>query len=665
MKNDTNTWLNLNQRYLSAAVAVLRHRLTEKLLADHETQTKANPTELESIMQDVRREMTSPPALENLCATFGLSAFEREILLLCAGVELDSAMGPLCADLNRDTRKAYVTFSLSLATLTEPHWSALTPAAPLRRWHLIEPESGGPLTLSPLRIDERVLHYLAGVQYFDERLDSFVEDAPSSGSLVPSHMQLAEGIGAAWSKHIWPVPLVLLCGPEADSKRAIALEACQTLRMRLKSASALGLPSSPTELDSFIRLWQRETLLQPAALFLDCEQVEMNDAARRSIIAKVILNVDSPLFVAHRERLPVSGRSVLTIDVARSGPHEQLALWQSVLGAAGLKLNGELEALISQFNLSAPAIHSAAAEILGSRTLATTADSSSVEGLGQRLWDSCRLHARPRLEELAQRIDGSASWTDLVLPPAQSQLLHDLAAHVRQRFRVYEEWGFASKGTRGLGIAALFAGDSGTGKTLAAEVLANELRLDLYRIDVSQLVSKYIGETEKNLRRVFDAAEGSGAILLIDEADALFGKRSEVRDSHDRYANIEVSYLLQRMEAYRGLAILTTNMKKALDTAFLRRIRFVVQFPFPDARLREQIWQRIFPTRTPISGIDASRLARLNVSGGSIRNIALGAAFLAADAKEPVGMAHVLRAARTEYAKLEKPLTEAEIEKWV
>jgi len=276
-----------------------------------------------------------------------------------------------------------------------------------------------------------------------------------------------------------------------------------------------------------------------------------------------------------------------------------------------------------------------------------------------------RAQARSRLDDLAQRIEPSAGWEDLVLPEPQRQLLAEIAGQVRQRPRVYDAWGFGGAGIRGLGISALFAGPSGTGKTMAAEVLARELRLDLYRIDLSQVVSKYIGETEKNLRRVFDAAEGGGSILLFDEADALFGKRSEVKDSHDRYANIEVSYLLQRMESYRGLAILTTNLKNALDPAFLRRLRFVVSFPFPDAAQREEIWRRVFPSLTPTEMLDAGRLARLNVAGGHIRNIALHAAFLAAEADEPVRMAHVLRAARGEYAKLEKTLTEAEIGGWI
>jgi SpoVK/Ycf46/Vps4 family AAA+-type ATPase len=280
------------------------------------------------------------------------------------------------------------------------------------------------------------------------------------------------------------------------------------------------------------------------------------------------------------------------------------------------------------------------------------------------LWDTCRFQAQPGMDNLAQRIEPAAGWEDLILPQPQLEVLRDVASQVRQRFKVYETWGFGSKSKRGLGISALFAGVSGTGKTMAAEVLANELRLDLYRIDLSAVVSKYIGETEKNLRQVFDSAEEGGAILLFDEADALFGQRSEVQDSHDRYANIEVSYLLQRMEAYRGLAILTTNMKEDLDSAFLRRIRFIVQFPFPDPAQRLEIWRRVFPADTPTRGLDLSLLAQLNLAGGTIRNIALNAAFLAADANEPVQMKHLLRAARSEYIKLDQPLTQGEVRGW-
>jgi SpoVK/Ycf46/Vps4 family AAA+-type ATPase len=312
---------------------------------------------------------------------------------------------------------------------------------------------------------------------------------------------------------------------------------------------------------------------------------------------------------------------------------------------------------VSQFDLGPAEIHAASLE-------AAAASPTDQKQTLRVLWDACRTRVRPRLDDLAQRIECVSDWADLVLPAVEQRILRDIAAQVRHRAQVYETWGFASKGTRGLGISALFAGASGTGKTMAAEVLARELRLDLYRIDLSQVVSKYIGETEKNLRRIFDAAEAGGAVLLFDEADALFGKRSEVRDSHDRYANIEISYLLQRMESYRGLAILTTNMRGALDACFLRRIRFVVQFPFPDAGLRSEIWRRVFPANTPVDSLDVRKLARLTVPGGNIRNIALQAAFLAADGGEPVRMPHLRQAARREYAKLERTLSDSEVGDW-
>jgi SpoVK/Ycf46/Vps4 family AAA+-type ATPase len=235
--------------------------------------------------------------------------------------------------------------------------------------------------------------------------------------------------------------------------------------------------------------------------------------------------------------------------------------------------------------------------------------------------------------------------------------LRAIIRQLQHRRRVHREWGFAGCTNRGLGIAALFTGESGTGKTMAAEAIANATGLDLYRIDLASTVSKYIGETEKNLKKIFDGAEGSGAVLLFDEADALFGKRSEVKDSHDRYANIETAYLLQRIETYRGLAILTTNMKGALDRAFLRRIRFVVQFPFPDEAARRALWLRQFPPQAPLAddiGWDA--LARMQLSGGHIRSVALNAAFMAAHEDRAIAHAHLIAAAQAELAKLERGL---------
>ncbi|HVO44313.1 MAG TPA: ATP-binding protein, partial [Aggregatilineales bacterium] len=281
--------------------------------------------------------------------------------------------------------------------------------------------------------------------------------------------------------------------------------------------------------------------------------------------------------------------------------------------------------------------------------------------LAERIWDACRGLTRPRLERLAQRIDAKATWETIVLPGDEMTQLHQIAAQVGSRTTVYSHWGFGARLNRGLGISVLFAGESGTGKTMAAEVIANALNLDLYRIDLSAVVSKYIGETEKNLRRVFDAAEDGSAILFFDEADALFGKRSEVKDSHDRYANIEINYLLQRIEAYRGLAILATNMKSALDPAFMRRLRFIVNFPFPGPADRKRIWQKVFPPETPLDTLDYDRLARFNLSGGSIHNAALNSAFAAAESPDHwVTMALLVDSIRSEYRKLERPINEAD-----
>jgi SpoVK/Ycf46/Vps4 family AAA+-type ATPase len=307
--------------------------------------------------------------------------------------------------------------------------------------------------------------------------------------------------------------------------------------------------------------------------------------------------------------------------------------------------------LAGQFNLSLAGI---------SQVIAGAKEDQSGVPLKDNLWKGCLALTRPRLDVLAQRIDARATWDDIVLPAAEENLLRQIADQVRNRSQVYDRWGFRKEMNRGLGISALFAGESGTGKTMAAEVIANDLGLSLYRIDLSAVVNKYIGETEKNLRRLFDAAEDGGAILFFDEADALFGRRSEVRDSHDRYANIEINYLLQRIESYRGLAILATNLKSALDSAFLRRLRFVVNFAFPGQTERKLIWQKVFPEETPLQALDYERLAGINLTGGSIHNIALSSAFLAASAGSQVTMPIVLAATRTEMRKLDRPINEAD-----
>ncbi|HEY9624550.1 MAG TPA: AAA family ATPase [Crinalium sp.] len=667
------TWSDANQRYLMAAIALIRVALERQIVPSSATGTASvDESNARQALERAIAHLPSPSALERICNLFGLSSFERDLLLLCAGMELESSFSNLCATAQGDPQRNYPTFSLSLSALPNPHWSALTPKAPLRRWQLIEVGPGRALTLSPLRIDERILHYLTGVQHLDERLFGMITPLLAAGEQVPSHQKLAEQIVAIWSANspaTYP-PIIQLCGDDAAGKQAIASHACHSLGLSVYSLSSHTIPTNANDLYRFLRLWERESLLMVSALLLDCDDLETTDAAREGAIAQLTELINSPLIISTRDRRRSRQRPLITLDVYPPTSSEQRLLWHTHLAPAAIELNGQIDKLVSQFNLNAPVIQASCAEAIGriNRELqkdGRKSEETAVSSDFQALWDTCRVQARPRLDDLAQRIESGSAWNDLVLPDSQRQVLRDIAAHVRQRAKVYEQWGFAGKGGRGLGITALFAGASGTGKTMAADVLAQELQLDLYRIDLSSVVSKYIGETEKNLRRVFDAAEVGGVILLFDEADALFGKRSDVKDSHDRYANMEVSYLLQRMEAYRGLAILTTNLKDSLDQAFLRRLRFVVQFPFPSAEQRAEIWNRVFPGNTPTDGLDPRKLARLNVAGGNIRNIALNAAFLAADAEEPVMMKHVLSAARSEYAKLERPLTDSEVKGWI
>lgn len=667
----TNNWQLSNHAHLTASLAKVRQRLVQQadpsLLDSEGLMLSENRLAEKPIENSISG--GEPSALERVCAIFGLSDFERNLLLLCAGVELDATFAILCAAASGDAQRSYPTFGLAIAVLEGVHWNAFTAAGTLRRWRLIEVGGGSALMNSPLRIDERILHYLMGVQHLDRRLLGIVEPVEVREELVSSHWQIAQKMVAAWSVEIndWlKLPVLQLCGNEVASKRAIAAIACQCLGLNLYTIASHSVSTNPSDLNQFKLLWEREVALANSVLLIDCDDLETADTAREGAIAYLCESLRSPAIITTSDRRRARLRPLLAFDIGRPTTNEQYQVWQMALGTSAQSLNGQVDALVSQFNLSVPVIQATCSQVRSEWQQAQQSETSAnTVDFNHLLWDTCRAQARPKLDDLAQRIDSTADWEDLVLPEAQMKVLKEMAAHVQQRAKVYERWGFGGKSGRGLGISALFAGVSGTGKTMAAEVLAVQLRLDLYRIDLSAVISKYIGETEKNLRRVFDAAELGGVILLFDEADALFGKRTEVKDSHDRHANVEVSYLLQRMESYRGLSVLTTNLKDSLDQAFLRRIRFVVQFPFPDATMRAEIWRRVFPKATPTEGLDFQKLAKLNVAGGNIRNIALNAAFLAADAGETVTMQHLLQATKNEYVKLERTLTDTEVRGWV
>ena len=636
-------WPERNQRWLTERLEFWRDRIEQQVA-------------------DVGERVTLPSALPNddpdsaaltLGTLFGLSVFERELLVLAAGVEIDGGLRDAVARAQGTAleRLPRLQFSLALAILPQPHWDALSAAGPLRYWSLVEFDTSNGLNRAQLRVDERILHYLTGVMTFDERLIGIarLDHAPRDEALVSMVARVAQRIGNQ------PHAVVALLNANEDAPyrqagRSFAHLVLQALGLNMlvidAAALTLGVGGDPRELVAMARRIDREAVLTGAGLALILES-ELSLSSATTVIrflaelrsTTVILGM---LTSAQWAELPIS-RQPMRYHLPAPQTLSPDGLSPAIFQAARCALE--------QFRVEPAVLHQA---------LAATASIDDIHEAETLLWDTLRESARGGLDTLAQRIVSNADFSDLVLPPSVAAQLREIAAQLRHRRTVYDEWGFGAKHGRGLGIAALFTGESGTGKTLGAEAIAAEARLDLYRIDLASVVSKYIGETEKNLAKLFDAAERSGAVLLFDEADALFGKRSEVKDSHDRYANIEVAYLLQRIESYRGLAILTTNLKSALDRAFLRRLRFVVQFPFPDAASRVELWRRAFPPQAPLGALDWAALAKLQLAGGNIRGIAVNAAFRAAARGGTIEHADVMASARAEFSKIERVFNAAD-----
>jgi hypothetical protein len=590
-----------------------------------------------------------PPALVELSERLGLTPFERNVLLLAAATELDPHAAALCAAAQGDGRPA-PNFGLALRLFEDPEWEALAPHRPLRRLQLVTVVGGSEsIVHAGLRADERVVNLLKGLDHLDERLVELLvpmaagrPDQPiarSHASMIERILRRARGAGG-------DRVVVSLAGPHPASKRIIAQAVVAELGAYIVRLPVTNLPPPGADLAALIRLWERDSMLSPLALYLDAFDPE-GDLPREATVAarRLLSRAKGLIFIDSREAWSGLDGTTFVVDVANPTAAEQQEAWESTLPE---RLDPLARDLAAHFDLDPLAIRDLAAS--------RSPDEDQIDPL----WDEVRMSQRPNLDLLGRRAQAKVGPDELILPDDILAQLERIKEQVRHRARVYNDWGLASRMSRGLGISALFAGESGTGKTLAAEVIAAELNLDLYRIDLSGVVSKYIGETEKNLRRVFDAAEKGGTILCFDEADALFGKRSEVKDSHDRYANIEVNYLLQRMEEYRGLAILTTNMKTALDHAFTRRIRFVVDFPFPGPDDRERMWRGAFLPSLNTDQLDFAWLARLTLSGGGIHNVAVNSTFAAAASPDQrLTMSMVLDAARLEYRKNDLPVNEA------
>jgi len=456
--------------------------------------------------------------------------------------------------------------------------------------------------------------------------------------------------------------LVQFLGSYQDSSEQAALLS-HIFQRTLYSIGIDSLPGSLEEQKQFGSLWNRDSRLFELALVVNfCDSKDPSGEMRLRNFLNLLQDSTTLVCVLTEDRLELNIDYEQIIEVRPPATSDQRTMWMSLLPKRLHERDQVAGELSRQFSvrpeLAQQLVEAVFEEVGGDLGNFTPA-----------LRRQCNVANRPRLQGLAQRIDCKANWDDLILPQQPRKILNQLVDQVRYRYRVYDEWGLANRLNRGLGVSAMFAGDSGTGKTMAAEIVAGELGLDLYRVDLSSVVNKYIGETEKHLRRLFDAFESCGAVLFFDECDALFGKRSEVKDSHDRYANIEINYLLQRLESYRGVAILATNNRGAIDKSFLRRLRFVVNFPTPELADREQIWKRhlgvVEPTlslEARTGAIDFVRLAQFPLSGGNIQSIVMNAAFRAAarSSEAVVTMPDLLDATRDEYLKLDRPISESQ-----
>jgi AAA+ superfamily predicted ATPase len=589
-----------------------------------------------------------PWVLDQVVEVFGLSDFERDVLVLSAGAEIDPRIGGVLGQSEACTTHG-MTFGFALGRLPGAHWSALAPTAPLRRWRLLR-ISGEPGAVihEPLRIDDRLLLALLGVSTLDATLDRYCRPLAVPESVPASSRRAADALERRWH-HGEPVAVQVLGRNSAARHDVVALAAAE-LGLRAYLLPLFALPQDPAGLDEFARLVEREACLGRVLVLIEADD---GDSAAHATLDVFVRRLAVRVAVSARERLSRWPDGSPAIDVAEPSPSDVLAHWEQVLAPSDA---------LADIAYAFPVEPGAASSVIDEACEESVATGVELE---PALRSAARRRTRASLDGLAMRVDAEARWDDIVLPDSAMRTMQVMAAHVRHRRKVHHEWGFADHIGTPAAVTGLFRGPSGTGKTLAARVLATELGLDLYIVDLAQVVSKYIGETEKHLRDLFDRADRGSCVLLFDEADALFGKRSEVHDARDRYANIEVSYLLQRVESYRGLAILTSNLPANIDQAFVRRLRYSITFPFPDAQTRAEIWRRAFPPAAPVDALNVDVLARLSITGAAIASIALGAAVLAAEDGSPVTMGHILRAAHTEYAKGDRQLSATELQGWV
>ena len=618
--------------------------------------------------------------LPRLAQLFSLSSLETQILVMCLAPELRRTYDTVYAYLQDDVTRKRPSVDLVLQVLCSSEierWrlraELLSDQAPLFRHGILRrvedsfSPSGASGLAQFLRVDERILHYVLGNCALDAQVAGY---ATLVNPATPLEQVLVDATVKARLLNLFTsltgspsVPFVIcFSGPSGVGKRDLALGLCAQWGCPLLHLDMELLLAREADVAGALRRAFREGLLLDAPVYVSLGETPVHEAGRPKswirVLARMVSEYGGFLFLSGEHPAPplaraFDGTTCYVVEVPIPDIPLRETAWKRALERIPAERAGPLALeLAGQFRLTPAQIASAAESMVQQQAIAGV----RAELTAADAYAACRRQSHHALSELAIKVEPKHTWEDLVLPPGQQEQLKDLCRQVLHRHLVLSEWGFERKLARGSGVSALFAGPSGTGKTMAAEVIARELRRDMYRIDLSGVVSKYIGETEKNLSRIFLEAEASNAILFFDEADALFGRRTKVSDAHDRYANIETSYLLQRVEAYEGVVILATNLRENIDEAFTRRITLVVDFPFPDTASRRAIWRTHVPSDAPVAeDVDYDWLSsQLQITGGTIKNIVLAAAFFAAADDGVIGMSHMMRGARREFEKIGK-----------
>ncbi len=617
--------------------------------------------------------------LSSLAGIFNLTSFEVDIILIGMASELDTKYERLYAYLQNDATKRQPGVDLILNLLcssseekvyARQYFYADSSLFKNKIVQFVEDRVQRPLLSRFIRVDDRTINYLLGLSQIDEKIGFFSELTRIQTNL--KEIQLSEELhrkilnfSTFWKKN-GGKRTCFLQGPRGAGKKTIAQGVSWELDTALLIVDIPTLINREANFEESVSRIFREAVLQDSAVYLDhFERLFSEDAKNihyKNILFKALEDYNGIAFIASDEVLELSGelqKDLFKIEIPTLDYEMRRTVWNTSLNRTFDR--EDISALANKFKFTAGQINDA---ITSAEKLAVLEgrDDITIDDL----YHGCRLQSNQKLTALAKRIRPKYGWGDIILPKEKTEQLREVTNYIKNKGIVYHDWGFDNKLSLGKGLNILFSGPSGTGKTMAAEVIASELGLDLYKIDLSMVVSKYIGETEKNLNRIFKEAEESNAILFFDEADALFGKRSEVQDSHDRYANIEINYLLQKMEENEGIVILATNLSKNIDDAFLRRMHFTIEFPFPEEEYRYKIWKSLFPEEAPLSDdIDYGFLAkRFKLSGGNIKNIVVNAAFLAAENSGVIAMEEVIKAAKREFQKIGKICSQPEFGKY-